>query len=159
MRRRTVQRQPKRSENDGFGSGFERTAYNLLKTSGVTFEYESDACKFQYIKSIHRGLCSDCGSSKVGGQHEYTADFYVKNNSGKEYWVEIKGGGYSWTPATRAKHILLRDQFPDKEIRFVFCNENALIKKGSKTTNKQWCKRYGFVCAGGKFPKAWLEEE
>jgi len=156
--RRSAHRQPKRSENGGFGSGIERTNYKKLEEAGVTFEYESDACKFYYIKPTHKGKCADCGSENVGSDHVYTADFYIKTKSGKEIWVEIKGGGYSWTGETRAKHVLLSKQFPNREVRFVFCNEYALIGKGAKTTNKAWCKRHGFICTSKLIPKSWCEE-
>ena len=155
MPRRSFHRQPKRSENNGFGSGIERTNSKRLEEAGVQFEYESEACKFYYTKPVHKGKCSSCGSSEVGSQHTYTADFKITTESGKEIWIEIKGGGYSWTGETRAKHVLLKKQFPDRELRFVFCNEYALIGKGAKTTNKAWCKRHGFLCASKVIPKSW----
>ena len=157
-RRRTHSIMPKRADNGGFGSGLEKKNHDLLVKSGVVFEYESDACKFHYTKPVHKGLCQDCGSDKAVSQHLYTCDFYVKTASGKEIWIEAKGNGFCWTGETRAKHILLQKQFPDREIRFVFTDAQALIKQGSKTTNKQWCARYGFKCASRLIPKAWLEE-
>ena len=157
-RRRSHTRMPKRSENSGFGSGLEKKNHDLLVKLGANFEYESEACKFYYTKPVHKGKCNDCQSSNVGSNHTYTSDFKIITQSGKEIWVEAKGGGYCWTGETRAKHILLSKQFPEREIRFVFTDAQALIKQGSKTTNKQWCARYGFKCASRLIPKAWLEE-
>ena len=158
MPRRTTLRQPKRADNAGFGSGIERINSKRLEDAGVSFEYESEACRFFYTKPEPLGVCLDCGGHNTGSEHKYTADFLINTKSGKKIWIEIKGGGYSWTGETRAKHVLLSKQFPDREIRFVFCNEYALIGKNSKTTNKQWCKRHGFICAQKLIPKSWWEE-
>ena len=157
-RRRTFHRQPRRSDNQGFGSGLEKTNNQILVKAGCTFHYEDEACQFHYKKPTYKGECGTCGGHDVYSNHLYTADFKVITKSGKEIWIEIKGGGVSWTGETRSKHVLIRDQFPDRELRFVFSNWNASIGKNAKTTNKQWCASKGFLCANQKIPLSWLEE-
>ena len=158
MSRFKYSRAPKRSDNAGYASGLERRNVEYLKKLGVNFEYESENCKFIYRKKVRLGRCATCGSSDVHEEHLYTCDLMVLTKSGKRIFIEIKGGGYGWTGATRAKHIALKKQFPDVDFRFVFSNANQKIGKNSKSTNATWCKRYGFKCASELVPKSWLEE-
>ncbi len=157
-RRQSFHRQPRRSDNQGFGSGLEKTNNNILVKAGAKFDYENEACVFNYKKKVYQGKCDTCEGHEVYSHHIYTADFKVVTKSGKEIWIEIKGGGVSWTGETRSKHVAIKKQYPDREVRFVFSNMNASIGKNAKTTNKQWCKTKGFICANQKIPLAWLNE-
>lgn len=71
--------------------------------------------------------------------HKYTPDFVIKTKSGKTIIVESKG---IWDYADRTKHLLIRQQHPDLDIRFVFTRSKQRIRKGSTTT-------YGDICEGG----------
>tara|TARA_R110002095_G_scaffold124022_1_gene107773 strand:+ start:107 stop:295 length:189 start_codon:yes stop_codon:yes gene_type:complete len=58
----------------------------------------------------------------------------------------------------RQKHILIRKQRPDLDIRFVFDNPNARISKTSKTTYAAWCEKNGFLYARKTIPREWIDE-
>lgn len=85
-------------------------------------------------------------------KHKYTPDFPLSNG----IILEAKG---KLDPETRAKMILVRDQNPDKDIRFVFMKANNKIRKGSKTTYAMWAEKNGFkYCEGPSIPKEWLKQ-
>ena len=54
--------------------------------------------------------------------------------------------------------MLIKEQHPDIEIRFVFSNENAKLYKGSKTSYSQWAEKHGFKYAHKRIPDDWLTE-
>ena len=81
----------------------------------------------------------------------YTPDFILPNG------IIIEGKGRFLT-ADRQKHLLVRDQQPDLDIRFVFSRSAAKISKASKTTYANWCEKNGFQYADRSIPKAWIEE-
>lgn len=65
---------------------------------------------------------------------KYCPDF--KTNSG--IYIECKG---KWTADDRVKHVLLKEQHPDKRIILVFQNPNVKINKRSKTTYGDWATK------------------
>lgn len=69
--------------------------------------------------------------------------------------IETKG---RFMTADRQKHLMIQQDHPDLDIRFVFNNPNARISKTSKTTYAKWCEKYGFKYAKGSIPEAWLKE-
>lgn len=60
--------------------------------------------------------------------------------------------------ADRQKHLLVQEQYPELDIRFIFSNPNAKIRKGSKTSYADWCNKHGFLFAQKSIPKEWLKE-
>jgi len=114
-----------------FASNFERKAAEQLLTAHIPFDYELG--RIEYLK-----------------MHYYIPDFKLPNG----VIVETKG---RFTTSDRAKHILIRKQHPEVDIRFVFMRNNKLNKK-SETTYEDWCKRYGFKYAFDEIPEEWLEE-
>lgn len=81
----------------------------------------------------------------------YTPDFPLPNG----IIIETKG---RFVTADRQKHLLVKAQHPDKDIRFVFSNANAKISKQSKTTYAMWCDKNGFKYANKSVPPAWIKE-
>lgn len=82
----------------------------------------------------------------------YTPDFELDNG----IIIEYKG---LFEPADRRKHLHVRAQHPDLDIRFVFYNANSKINKGSKTTYATWCDKHGFKWANKVVPEEWLKEK
>ncbi|GAF70452.1 unnamed protein product, partial [marine sediment metagenome] len=82
-----------------------------------------------------------------------TPDWTVVTRSGHTIYIEYKG---VLDLATRKKMILVRDQHPDKDIRFVFQRGMNKIRKGSKTTYMMWAAKNGFDAADGNLPLSWL---
>ncbi|MBV1715987.1 MAG: hypothetical protein KUA40_08690 [Desulfarculus sp.] len=81
----------------------------------------------------------------------YTPDFILPN----AIIIEAKG---RFETSDRHKHLLIKEQLPDLDIRFVFSNPNAKISKRSTTTYALWCKHHGFKYAARRVPTKWLEE-
>ena len=69
------------------------------------------------------------------------------------FYIEFKG---YFRPSDRRKHILVRNQNPDIDIRFVFLNANNKLNKNSKTTYADWCDKYNFKWAEKIIPEQWL---
>lgn len=82
---------------------------------------------------------------------KYTPDFPLPNG----IIVEVKG---VFDVADRQKHLLIKQQHPEHDIRFVFQNSNKPIRKGSPTTYAAWCEKYGFLYADKEIPLEWLKE-
>ena len=51
---------------------------------------------------------------------------------------------------------LVKEQYPDLDIRFIFSNSKSRISKKSNTTYGMWCEKYGFEYADKHVPKEWL---
>lgn len=71
--------------------------------------------------------------------------------------IIIETKGY-FSPQDRSKHLLVREQHPNIDLRFVFTNPNTKISKISRTTYGSWCSRHGFLYATGLIPDAWILE-
>ena len=82
----------------------------------------------------------------------YTPDFWLPNG----IIVETKG---VFTVQDRQKHLLIKDQYPDLDLRFVFSNSKNKLRKGSKTTYADWCNKYGFIFADQLIPEEWVNEK
>jgi hypothetical protein len=118
----------------GYRSGLEEDLDNTLKQVGIDGEYEKH--KIAY--------------TKPATQHTYTPDFRLPNG----IFVETKG---RFVVEDRKKHILIKQQYPELDIRFVFQNSKNKIRKGSKTTYADWCEKHGFKYADGTIPQEWLK--
>lgn len=82
----------------------------------------------------------------------YTPDFELENG------IIVETKGRFLTP-DRQKMLLVKQQHPDFDIRFVFSRSAQRIGKKSKTTYAMWCEKNGFLYADVSIPKAWLTEE
>lgn len=58
----------------------------------------------------------------------------------------------------RQKHLFIKEQYPDLDIRFVFQNPKNKLYSGSKTTYADWCDKYGFKWAAKVIPASWFTE-
>lgn len=122
------------TRNDkGFFSGLEEPIRAHLEAKGVPFEHES--FRIPYITK----------------PHTYTPDFLLANG------IVVETKGY-FTGPDRAKHLLVKAQHPDIEIRFVFQRSATKLSKTSKTTYAAWCAKHGFRYADTTIPVDWLVE-
>ena len=83
----------------------------------------------------------------------YTPDFPMHWNG---VIVETKG---RFLTADRQKHLLVKNDWPDLDIRFVFSNPNTRISKQSATTYADWCAKHGFQFAKMLTPASWMRED
>jgi hypothetical protein len=82
----------------------------------------------------------------------YTPDFHLPNG------IIVEGKGM-FDVEDRQKHLLIKEQHPELDIRFVFSRSAAPIRKGSPTTYAAWCGRHGFKFADKLVPQAWIDEK
>lgn len=83
--------------------------------------------------------------------HKYHPDFRLSNG----IIIETKGW---FKREDRQKHLAIKYQHPEYDIRFVFSNPNNKIDKRSKTTYAEWCDKCGFKWAAKDVPLAWIKE-
>ena len=81
----------------------------------------------------------------------YTPDFYIKEG---DFYVETKGRFFA---TDRTKHLLIKEQHPDIDIRFVFLNAKNKLDKRSRTTYAQWCEKNGFLYSEKRMPEEWMK--
>lgn len=126
----------KRRHNTGtYRSGLEKVNSDLLKTFSIEPNYEQ--YYLEYVVPERK--------------HKYTPDFVLPNG----IIVETKG---VWDAEDRKKHLLIKEQHPNLDIRFVFSRSATPIYKGSKTTYAAFCDKNGIPYADKKIPEEWLKE-
>ena len=123
---------------NGYRSGLEDKLSEQIRSAGLKVAYETEKIKYTVPER----------------QSTYTPDFFINTETGG-FYIEGKG---RWTVDDRHKHLLIREQHPNLDIRFVFSNQNAKLYKGSPTTYAQWCDKFGFRYANKTIPQEWLEE-
>ena len=85
-------------------------------------------------------------------QRNYTPDFWLPNG----IVVETKG---VFTVQDRQKHLLIKEQYPDLDLRFVLSNSKHNLRQGSKTTYGDWCHKHDFIFADQLIPEEWINEK
>jgi len=119
----------------GYRSGLEHVVKDSLNQRKCKAQYE--CFKIEWEDLMYR---------------KYTPDFLLPNG----IIIETKG---RFTPADRVKHLAIKKQHPNLDIRFVFSNSNAKLRKGSKTTYADWCDKHGFLYADKDVPDEWIQEK
>ncbi len=119
--------------NTKYRSMFEINIAKYLADRNISFEYEKK--KLTYIPK----------------PRNYTPDFYIPH---KDLYIEAKG---HLDKGDRVKMLLIKQQYPDLDIRFVFLNANNKIYRGSKTTYAIWATKHGFQWAEKAIPEEWLK--
>ncbi len=124
-----------RGIQEGYRSGLEQgTAANLTER-GVSYTYEEMKIKWLDTKT-----------------KTYTPDFVLENG----IIVETKG---RFTSPDRSKHLRVKEQYPELDIRFVFTNSNQRLYKGAKSSYADWCKKNSYLYADKIIPQEWLDEK
>jgi len=120
----------------GYRSGFEHKVSDQLKENKIKFEYETTV--IPYIRPETK--------------HTYTIDFTLPNG----ILIETKG---RWVIEDRKKHLLIKKQHPELDIRMVFMSGKTKIRKGSKTTYGMFCDKHDILWAEKTIPESWLKEK
>lgn len=120
----------------GYRSGLEEQIASQLAAAGIDAAYEET--KIEYLKPQTK-----C---------KYTPDWVLPSG----IVIESKG---RFVTADRQKHLLIKAQHPQLDIRFVFSNSKQRISKTSKTTYAMWCEKNGIPYADKFIPPAWLIEK
>ena len=116
-----------------YRSQFEANFARNLRERKIASLYEQD--KIQYIPK----------------PRTYTPDFYIEEGN---FYVETKGRFFA---TDRTKHLLIKEQHPDIDIRFVFLNAKNRLDKRSRTTYAQWCEKNGFLYSEKRMPEEWMK--
>ena len=119
----------------GYRSGLEHNISIYLDTHKIKYDYE--CVKIEWEDLAYR---------------TYTPDFVLPNG----IIIESKG---MFTAAERRKHLAIKRQHPNLDIRFVFENSRRKLRKGAKSTYGEWCDKYGFQCYTRIIPEEWLKEK
>lgn len=93
----------------------------ILKSSTQDYDYE--VTKISYIVPESK--------------HVYTVDWTIK----RKLLIETKG--YLSDHQERNKYVLLKQQYPELDLRFVFDNPNKLCG-GTKYTHAKWAEKHNF---------------
>ena len=133
---KVIRRRKKVLKKKTFRSGLEDTTALQIKSNGAKLLYETSKIKYTIPES----------------DHVYTPDFILPNG----IIVETKG---RFMIEDRKKHLLIRAQHPEKDIRFVFTRSATKLYKGAKTTYSDWCVKYNFKFADKKIPDSWFNEQ
>ena len=118
-----------------FRSGLEKRTADFLNKRKVKFQYEEVKLKWQDLR-----------------MRTYTPDFVLSNG----IIIETKGRFIS---SDRTKHLFVKAQHPELDIRFVFSNPKAKLYKGAKSSYGDWCDKHGFKYAKETIPVEWLKEK
>lgn len=124
-----------KGQAEGYRSGLEDEVASQIKSRGLSVVYESKASKVSYTQPAKA--------------RTYTPDFVLPNG----IIIETKG---RFVTADRQKHLLIRAQRPELDIRFVFSRSKGRISKLSQTTYADWCRKYGFPYADLRIPEEWF---
>lgn len=125
----------KRHCSRSYRSGLEEKNVELLKSLSIDPQYEEYYLNYTIPESVHK----------------YTPDFVLPNG----IIIETKG---VFDADDRKKHLLIKEQHPELDIRFVFSRSKTPIYKGSKTTYASFCEKNGFKYSDKIIPKEWIEE-
>lgn len=119
----------------GYRSGLETLNSDYLDGLGAEYEYEP--FKLPFVQPAKN--------------RTYTPDYVLPNG----IIIDTKG---EWPTADRQKFKMLKEQYPDLDIRMVFSNPNTRIGKGSKTTYALYATRLGIPYAKEYIPRSWINE-
>ena len=119
----------------GYRSGLEDKVATYLIQNNVNFLYEK--VKIEWEDLAYR---------------TYTPDFILYNG----IIIETKG---RFIASDRRKHLAIKKQHPDLDIRFIFTNSRSKLRKGAKSSYGEWCIKYGFRYFDRIIPEDWLKEK
>lgn len=124
-----------RKHRNTYRSGLEKEIAFWLKGRQTKVRYEALKIEWEDLK-----------------YRTYTADFVLDNG----IIIESKG---LFDNADRQKHLAIKKQHPELDIRFVFSNARSKLYKGAKSSYCDWCDKHGFMWSHRVIPEEWLSEE
>ena len=118
-----------------YRSGLEKEAAAFLKERQKKVEYEKIKIEWEDLR-----------------YRTYTPDFELDNG----IIVETKG---IFDSDDRRKHLEVKRQHPDLDIRFVFSNARSKLYKGAKSRYCDWCDKNGSNWSHRIIPEERLKEK
>ena len=120
-------------------------------------------CSGSYRSGLEEKIQTQLAEAKIKAHYEpgripytvapktYTPDFILPNG------IVIETKGY-FLPADRTKHLAIKAQYPNIDLRFIFQNPQQRLNNTSRTTYEAWCIHHGFIYAAKWIPQTWLDE-
>lgn len=112
--------------------------------------YDSNGNKVTVRSKLEIKIASILNEAKSTWEYEKTKIPYIVPESKHKYTVDftigpllIEGKGYLSDYQERQKYVLIKQQYPEIDLRFIFDNCNKLVG-GSKQTHAQWAEKNGF---------------
>ncbi|WP_316235031.1 MULTISPECIES: hypothetical protein [unclassified Bradyrhizobium] len=136
-----------------FRSDLERDVAAKLAQAGVPFAFEGmhihytvPAREAKYLPDFHFDGCPIILEPKgrFGGNYAFAG--------------RRMGGSKDAAVKERQKFVLLKEQHPEWDIRFIFSRAKTPIYPGSKTSYGKWATDHGFKWAEKHVPDEWIEE-
>lgn len=118
-----------------YRSGLEQKVSDQLEAKNIKFMYEEWSIPYVVPASNHR----------------YTPDYILPNG----IIVETKG---LWESEDRKKMLLIKEAYPELDIRMVFSSSRTKLYKGSPTSYAEFCEKHGIKFADKLIPQEWLKE-
>lgn len=146
IRRKASRLAEKHGLQEGYRSGLEFTVGKALADKKIDFRFEDPQDIMVW--------------TPLPTKHKYHPDFVIPRGPGKPILIiETKG---RFMPDDMAKHLALKEQHPELEVRFVFQKPKAWYRKAVKMNYALWCDKNGFKYCGMKeFDKVigeWINE-
>ncbi len=92
-----------------------------MNATGLPWQYESEKIFYTVPESTHY----------------YTPDFVLPNK------IYLEGKGILIDHQERTKYVLLKEQNPELDLRFIFGNPSKRCS-GMKQTHAEWATKHGF---------------
>jgi hypothetical protein len=142
-----------------YRSGLEKNIAAQLDAAGIQYGYETVSVPYEVPARMAKYLS------------DFPVDFVLQGKDGFE-GIVIEGKGHfgannygarfsnmkNNSAKERQKFVLLKEQHPKLDIRFVFSRASVPIYKGSKTTHAKWAADHGFRWAEKVIPPDWIAE-
>jgi hypothetical protein len=111
-----------------------------LTSAGISFTYRAKPITYQ----------------KPARTAVYTPTFVITDGPKAGIVIQNKG---RFVTEDRQKHLVLKTQYPDLDVRFVFSrSKDRISRRPDSVTYAAWCERNGFQYADKSVPAAWIEE-
>ena len=123
----------------GIKSGLEEVTQTNLSDNGITFEYET--LKLEYVVPEKK--------------RSYKPDFIFPSKDNPKMIIETKG---RWVKEDMDKMKMIKERYPELDIRMVFTKSKSKVRKGSKTTYGDICNKLNIPFADKVIPTEWLDE-
>ena len=123
-------------------------------------QLQETSSKQKYRSKFEAGIAATLNKKKVAFSYEsleleytlsccYKPDFILNNG----VIVETKG---FLSKEDRRKHIAIKTQRPELDIRFCFQNSKAKLSRGKRSlTYGAWATKHGFLWSHGSIPEEW----
>lgn len=113
-----------RKKNPNYRSGLEHAVAVYLERASIEATHETETLKYLQPAVTRR----------------YLVDFTLKDYP--KLIIEVKG---RFTGADRKKMLLIKEQYPDRDIVMLFGKSNNKLSKNSPTTYADWCDKNGIL--------------